>query len=121
MSRISSLSRSHHAALIAATLIIGSAAPALAADHNNGSRIVLADARVNGAAEQSREVASVAPFPNENGAHRLPVQRPWPAPVGHRQPRVSDVPVNIQLSSTEREEQRRDRELDAKLVICRGC
>ncbi len=120
MSRISSLSRSHRAALIAAALILGSAAPALAADHNNGSGIVLANARAENAAEQNREVASVTPFRNENVV-RLPAQKPWPAPVGHRQPRVSDVPVNAQLSSAEREEQRLDRELAAKLVICRGC
>lgn len=121
MSRPSSVRRSHRAALVAATFILGSAAPALAADHHTRPNIVLADARAEGAADQHREVASVTPFRNEHVARRLPVQKPWPAPVGHRQPRVSDVPANVQLSSSDVEERRLNRELNAKLVICRGC
>jgi hypothetical protein len=113
MSRLSSFSSTRRAALVAATLILGSAAPVLAAGEGARSNIVLA--------EQNREVASVTPSRGEGIAHRLPVQRPWPAPVGHRQPRVSDVSANEQLSSAELEERRRDRELNAKLVICRGC
>lgn len=120
MSRLSSLS-SHRAALFAATLILGSAAPAFAADRGNGSNIVLADAHIERAIERNREVASVTPFRNERAARHLPVQKPWPAPVGHRQPRLSEVPTNVQLSSAELEERRLERELDTKLIICRGC
>lgn len=46
---------------------------------------------------------------------------PWPAPVGHRQPRLADVPQSSSLSAWEREQHVLDRELDRKLVICRGC
>ncbi|WP_424627321.1 hypothetical protein [Bradyrhizobium sp. SYSU BS000235] len=120
MSHVSSLSRSHRAALVAATLILGSAAPALAADNGARSNIVLADRHAQGAAE-NREAASVTHSRNESIARRLSAQKPWPAPVGHRQPRISDIPASAQLSSAELDEQRQDRELNAKLIICRGC
>ena len=41
-----------------------------------------------------------------------------PAPVGHRQPRASDIPADAQRAP---ERVRRDRELDKQLWICRGC
>ena len=46
-----------------------------------------------------------------------------PAPVGHRQPRASDIPADSQSIATEegRRQLQRDRELDKKLWICRGC
>jgi hypothetical protein len=45
------------------------------------------------------------------------------APVGHRQPRASDIPADSQSIATEegRRQMQRDRELDKKLWICRGC
>jgi hypothetical protein len=46
---------------------------------------------------------------------------PWLAPVGHRQPRLADIPQNEVLSGLEREQQHGDDELDRKLIICRGC
>jgi hypothetical protein len=45
---------------------------------------------------------------------------PWSAPVGHRQPRAADVPSEP-LSKVELEQRRLDKELDRKLIICRGC
>ena len=51
----------------------------------------------------------------------LTSHRPWLAPVGHRQPQQADVPRHETLSVWEREQQRADRELDRKLIICRGC
>lgn len=44
-----------------------------------------------------------------------------PAPVGHRQPRASDIPANAQPTGQEETQIQRDRELDKKLWICRGC
>jgi hypothetical protein len=59
-------------------------------------------------------------------AHRADAQPPvtepsaigvaWRAPVGHFQPRAGDIPVGTSLSPS-----REDRELDEKLIICRGC
>jgi hypothetical protein len=43
------------------------------------------------------------------------------APVGHRQPRASDLPPESQRAATETERSVRDRELDKILQICRGC
>jgi hypothetical protein len=114
--RVRSSALGYSAAIIAAALVLGSASPVLAADHASKSNVVLADARSNGTAE----VASASSFRNDD-AVRLSTQRPWPAPVGHHQPRVSDISNSVQLSPVEREERRLDRELDAKLVICRGC
>ena len=45
----------------------------------------------------------------------------WPAPVGHFQPRAADIPADIPLSPSLQEQDALDRELDAKLKICRGC
>jgi hypothetical protein len=48
-------------------------------------------------------------------------QEPWPAPTGHRQPRLDQVPADKNTSSTEAMK-REDAELDRKLKsICRGC
>lgn len=43
-----------------------------------------------------------------------------PAPVGHRQPRVSDIP-QMNKSAAEQLEERQQAELARKLRICRGC
>jgi hypothetical protein len=44
-----------------------------------------------------------------------------PAPVGHRQPRASDMPADAQPTGQEETQIQRDHELDKKLWICRGC
>ena len=43
------------------------------------------------------------------------------APVGHRQPTTADIPKDLPKDPAEAESHKRDRELDAKLRICRGC
>jgi hypothetical protein len=53
-----------------------------------------------------------------SSSRRLPL--PWPAPIGHRQPKATDVP-DEPLSEFEVEQKRMDSELDRKLLICRGC
>jgi hypothetical protein len=74
----------------------------------------------------------VAVFPDilvNNGSHgvvdapatTLTSRLPWRAPIGHRQPRQTDVPQDDGISAWEREQDRLNRELDRKLVICRGC
>ena len=45
---------------------------------------------------------------------------PWPAPVGHRQPRAADVPAERpQKGDPDERLKRLDRVLDGKLTICR--
>jgi hypothetical protein len=47
---------------------------------------------------------------------------PLPAPVGHRQPRLDQVPSGKDNSSAAEVEKRQDEELDRKIKsICRGC
>jgi hypothetical protein len=101
-----------------ATLVFGSASPLLAASNVRSCGIVSA-APVDGSAGNAARLAAVTPPRNDAdmGIRRLP----WQAPVGHRQPRVIDVPRNAGLPSFEAEQRRLDAELDKKLVICRGC
>jgi hypothetical protein len=58
---------------------------------------------------------------NPNDTIALTSHLPWLAPVGHRQPRKSDVPQNEAASSWESQQQQLNEELDRKLAICRGC
>ncbi len=49
-------------------------------------------------------------------------QGPWPAPVGHRQPRADQVPSEKNLNNPNDAANREDAALDRKLKsICRGC
>lgn len=43
------------------------------------------------------------------------------APVGHRQPTAADIPKDLPKNPADIEREKRDRELDAKLRICRNC
>ena len=45
---------------------------------------------------------------------------PGQAPVGHRQPRTSDIPA-VEPSRSDIELRREDELIDRKLIICRGC
>jgi hypothetical protein len=49
-------------------------------------------------------------------------QMPWPAPTGHRQPRVDEVPPEKNLNNPNDAAAREDATLDRKIKsICRGC
>jgi hypothetical protein len=43
------------------------------------------------------------------------------APIGHRQPRRGDMPDPTQGSPEAMESRRLDKEIDRRLIICRGC
>jgi hypothetical protein len=43
------------------------------------------------------------------------------APVGHRQPRASDIPASVPRDPSDEWLERINRSLDRKLQICRGC
>jgi len=43
--------------------------------------------------------------------------KPWPAPVGHRQPRIADVLRSLEAPGGNDD----DAALDRRLQICRGC
>jgi hypothetical protein len=46
---------------------------------------------------------------------------PWPAPVGHRQPRAADLPVSQPKDDLDLRIERINRDLDRRLRICRNC
>ena len=68
------------------------------------------------AAEGSRDWLRPADSDRSATAPKIP-----PAPVGHRQPTAADIPKNVPKEPADLEREKRDRELDAKLQICRGC
>jgi hypothetical protein len=58
----------------------------------------------------------------DTGSPALSKQGPWPAPVGHRQPRVDEVPPEKNLSDPNNPVNREDAALDRSIKsICRGC
>jgi hypothetical protein len=58
----------------------------------------------------------------QTGSSSSGKQGPWPAPVGHRQPRLDQVPDSKDNSPAAQTEKREDAELDRKIKsICRGC
>jgi hypothetical protein len=56
-----------------------------------------------------------------NETQRFALSLPGQAPIGHRQPRLSDTIGSPQLSPSDLEFRRLDAEIDRKLIICRGC
>jgi hypothetical protein len=105
MSRISILKRAINTAR-AGLVFAGMLSPVHAAYRHDGVG-VFPDLPVSASADH----ASMA----------LTSHLPWLAPVGHRQPHQADVPRHDAVSAWEREQQQADRELDRKLIICRGC
>jgi hypothetical protein len=46
--------------------------------------------------------------------------KPWPAPIGHRQPRAADLPPSISAAQPALDPE--DAEVDRKIRgVCRGC
>jgi len=72
-----------------------------------------------GAAALETRLADRTVGPTERAA--APAAKPWPAPVGHRQPRAADIPADGRKHESDAWLQRLNRELDRKLWICRGC
>ena len=70
-------------------------------------------------AQRSRSNPSFAEPPPPIAAERGEVRGPLPAPVGHRQPKASDIPSDAARVEGRVDPARRD--LDAKLRICKGC
>ncbi len=66
------------------------------------------------AQDAARDKASIAPL--APGSRSTPL----PAPVGHRQPRISDLPATPRSDDYQAAAQSRD-DIDSKLRICRGC
>jgi hypothetical protein len=66
--------------------------------------------------------AAIAQTGNRSANPSSDKQGPWPAPVGHRQPRVDQVPTEKNLSDPNNPMNKEDAALDRKIKsICRGC
>ena len=91
---------------VAGLLLVGLLSPANASD-----RSISPDALPDLPARTAEHLASAEPTSH----------LPWLAPIGHHQPSRADAPQSDSLSAWEREQQQRDRMLDRKLIICRGC
>jgi len=93
------MSKISGAGIVVAALLVGSASMVHATEDADGTRSRLAINR--------NDNAAIVPPPRQ-------------APVGHRQPRVSDIPP-IMLSPVDLELRREDQLIDRKIIICRGC
>jgi hypothetical protein len=83
-----------------------------------GGSVVLA--ACGGAIAQNAQPGSPSPITIPPPAATNPGEfhGPFPAPVGHRQPKQADLPPDV-VKKENRGEQGRD--FDAKLRICKGC
>jgi hypothetical protein len=107
-----------YAAVIAGVVLLGLVSPAMAAaQQDRVSTLTDPLARATATDDNSH---TVLVRHNLNDTIELTSHLPWLAPVGHRQPRKSDVPQNEAASSWESQQQQLNEELDRKLVICRG-
>jgi hypothetical protein len=82
--------------------------------------VILTHPWVSAAATDDTTHAAVEKH-HRHGAMPLTAQLPWLAPVGHRQPRRDDVPQDEAFAARERQQLRLNKELDQRLIICRGC
>jgi hypothetical protein len=104
-------------AVVAAASVFGSLTVATAGSDIRSSAV--AGVRPGGASNIGRG-ATAAPSPRDNAVGQF-AALDRQAPIGHRQPRASDVPDNTESSPTDLELRRLDEEIDRKLTICRGC
>jgi hypothetical protein len=89
-----------------------------AAQHRSVS--IFPDLAVIGTTSNDDTDAAIG-VPARNRALALTSHLPWRAPIGHRQPRRTDIQLNESTSAWERQQDRLDKELDRKLTICRRC
>jgi len=76
-------------------------------------------AHAGGAMAQNTRPNSSFAMPPPAAAERGEFRGPLPAPVGHRQPKPSDLPADVTRNENRAAQDLRD--LDAKLRICKGC
>jgi hypothetical protein len=95
---------------------------ALMKPHRKGEAWVVGPAALAALAVAAAGTAWAQNPPDDKPAQPSPGtvrSSPLPAPVGHRQPRASDIPPPSSGDSTREAEPRDD--LDERLRICRGC
>jgi hypothetical protein len=103
----------------ASVALFSSLVPASAAGELDNVGI-FPDLKVSAGMENDKNNVAI-PVPARNRTLDLTLQLPWRAPIGHRQPRKTDVPPPEVLSTRERQQRRLETDLDHKLIICRRC
>jgi hypothetical protein len=91
--------------------------------------ICLAALAFSGGCASSQENINSLPSPQQDitslpSPERAPTAAAWPAPVGHRQPKMSDLPPDLarrEMQPGEQSDRPTQRDLDSRLTICRGC
>jgi hypothetical protein len=72
----------------------------------------------SGSAASSQEATTTSASPE-----RTPTVTAWPAPVGHRQPKMSDLPPDVahrEMQPGAPPNEPKQRDLDSRPTICRG-
>jgi hypothetical protein len=114
-----------YAAIVAAGVaLFGLLSPANATPQLNASSSSSSVSAASRAADDGRYLQSSrseqGPRSEQDSAKDLTSHLPWLAPVGHRQPRVADIPADKPPTALERAQERLNVQLDQKLIICRG-
>jgi hypothetical protein len=117
-SSILNQSAKYAAALATCVVIMGWHSPAGAAQRSGAS--VSPNLAVSGTTPNDNGDTAIG-VPARNRALALTSHLPWRAPIGHRQPRGADIQLNESISEWEGQQDRLNKELDRKLIICRGC
>jgi hypothetical protein len=107
------------AALATCVVIVGWHSRAGAAAQQS-SVSVFPDVAVSGASPNGGSDAAIG-VPARNRALALTSHLPWRAPIGHRQPGRADIQLTEPILEWGRQQERLNKELDRKLIICRHC
>lgn len=68
------------------------------------------------------DLAIGVPFSSPMAINAASKSTVWPAPVGHHQPRVADIPSSVSTRNTLLSLDQEDASVDRKISgICRGC
>jgi hypothetical protein len=81
--------------------------------------ICVAALAFSGNAASSQEATTISASPE-----RTITATAWPAPVGHRQPKMSDLPPDVahrEMQPGVPPDEPKQRNLNSRLTICRGC
>jgi hypothetical protein len=117
---ILNLSARHTIAAATYILMIGCYWPAEASAQQSIVRVYPNPASSSPTAPDDVSAAAIG-VPARNRALALTSYLPWRAPIGHRQPRRIDVDPDESMSAWERQQNRLNKDLDRKIVICRRC
>jgi hypothetical protein len=80
-------------------------------------KLFVSTAILSAAIANSALAQTIVPEPTVYASNEI-TTKPWPAPVGHRQPRAIDIPASASHQSLDPEDANVDRKISG---VCRGC